>query len=274
MGSDLSLTVGEQDAFTEDRADYLAHLVAPLDDMWASFAEDAKPFTLRLGGEVAGSGCVDDEGRLLRFFVRDPALHASRALLQLAVERLEVGALLVFTQDPRALGVALELARGVEVHSLVFAHLRPPAVEALERTVVAMEEHLESAIAFHEAATGAPREFLEGYDRERIQRGELVLSLEDERILCAGELRRDASQPGVAQLGVVVAPEARGRGIASRMLTLLAARARAEGDTPVCSTEADNVAARKAIERAGFRALHRLLEIDVGFLRRCLSARA
>ena len=44
----------------------------------------------------------------------------------------------------------------------------------------------------------------------------------------------------------------------------LAGLLRAEGLAPYCSTEFANIAARRAIERAGFRANHRVLRVGFG----------
>jgi ribosomal protein S18 acetylase RimI-like enzyme len=87
----------------------------------------------------------------------------------------------------------------------------------------------------------------------------MFLYEEGSQLLCVGELRRDDQQPGIAHLGIVVSEEARGQGIGSRMMTSLVGRSRDEGLAPHCSTEVTNVGARRAIERAGFRATHRLL---------------
>lgn len=107
-----------------------------------------------------------------------------------------------------------------------------------------------------------PREFLEGYDRERLQRRELLLYEDGARLLCVGELRRDQQQAGIAQLGLIVHAEQRGQGIGTRMLSSLVMRSRDEGLIPYCSTEVENLGARRAIERAGFRANHRLLQVE------------
>jgi RimJ/RimL family protein N-acetyltransferase len=107
-----------------------------------------------------------------------------------------------------------------------------------------------------------PRNFLEAYVRERLERQELLLAESGGQILCAGELRRDPQQVGVAHLGLIVRGDERGKGMGSRMLSSLVTRSRALGLTPRCSTEVDNLGAQRAIERAGFRANHRVLRVE------------
>lgn len=236
-----------------------------MDDMWAAFAEQASGYALLAGGEVVGSCSLDDERRLLRFHVRPAGLHRPGDLLRLVLEELAVAHLMVFTQDPGFLGPALEVASSVAPHSLCFASRNAPEVPPLEGLVVgALGDH-ERIVDFEEAELGAPRGFLEGYVRVRLERGEMLLHQDGRVPVAIGELRRDRLQPGIAQLGVIVARAARGLGIGARMLSSLVARSRAEGLTPVCSTEVGNASARRAIERAGFRPRHRLLR--VGFER-------
>ena len=59
---------------------------------------------------------------------------------------------------------------------------------------------------------------------------------------------------------MIVAPAHRGKGVATWILAQLVAMNDAEGLTSICSTERDNRAAQKAIERAGFFAGHRILQ--------------
>lgn len=244
------------------RAEYLAQLVAPLDDMWAAFADGASGHALRAGDVEVGSCCVDEERQLLRFHLRPAWQHRSEELLRLVLEELEVESLLVATLDPGFLGPALDVAARIELHTLLYAPTVAPEAQVLDGLVVARVEDHARVVAFEEATLGAPRAFLEGYLRARIEREELLLHVEGSEILAAGELRRDRQQAGIAQLGVVVAAPARGRGLGARLLATLVARSRTEGLTPICSTEVGNHAARRAIERAGFRPAHRLVRVS------------
>ena len=51
----LSLRADAASVYGDQRAEYLAQLVAPMDDMWAAFADMAAPHALRVGDEVVGS---------------------------------------------------------------------------------------------------------------------------------------------------------------------------------------------------------------------------
>ena len=244
-------------------AGYIAQLVAPMDDMWAAFADMAAPHALRIGDEVVGSCCVDSDGQLLRFYVEAPFLDRAEALLRLALHELEVRRMMVATSDPGYLSVALDVGTGVECHTLLFEHVAAPERPGLDGLVVAEPEDHARIVAFEADATGAPLWFLESYVAERLDRSELLVLEAEGEIASIGELRRDPRQGSVAQLGVVVGKQHRGKGIASAMMASLVGRSHDEGLHPCCSTEVGNIGARRAIERAGFRARHRLLAVGV-----------
>ena len=246
------------------RTAYLTGLGAPMDDMWIAFANAATPHVIEDGERILGSVRVDGDGRLLRFHMEPGALHRATEAMGLAAHQLEVAEAMVFTVDPLAVSTAIDLARAVESHTLLFEHAAAPTVAAFEELAVAAPDDHTRLVEFDVTALGAPVDFLGPYLRERVDRREALVHEDGGEIACLGELRRDPEQAGVAQLGVVVGPEHRGRGLASRMMTSLAARARAEGLTPYCSTERTNLAACRAIERAGFRSRHRGLRVTFG----------
>jgi len=250
------------EVYAAHREGYLAQLVAPLDDMWAAFADMAAPYALVMEDEVVGSCCVDAEGRLLRFFVLPRFQQHAEALLRLALREVGVRHMIVCTLDPGYLSVALDVASSVQTHSLLFSSVTEPNGPGLDDLRLAESGDHARVVDFKIAAIGAPREFLEGYVRTRIERQEHLLFEVDGEIQCVGELRRDVQQDGIAQLGLIVQREQRTQGIGTRMLSSLVTRSTGEGLAPICSTEVTNVGARRAIERAGFRATHRLLRIE------------
>jgi GNAT superfamily N-acetyltransferase len=259
----ITLRAGAATVYAEHRAEYLAQLVAPMDDMWAAFADRAAPYALLAGDEVAGSCCVDERDRLLRFYVLPRFRHRSVDLLRAALTEARVKHLMVFTLDPNYLSTALDVAAGVEPHTLLFSPLIEPEVPGLQGLVPGEPEDHARIVDFQAEETGAPRSFLERYVAERLERREMLLLQKDAQLDSVGELRRDRQQEGIAHLGVIVRRAERGKGIGSAMLSSLVARSREAGLTPHCSTEVRNPGARRAIERAGFRADHRVLRVRV-----------
>lgn len=258
----LSLRADAASVYGDQRDEYLAQLVAPMDDMWIAFADAAAPHALMVGEEVAGSCSVDEECRLMRFYVQPRFQHHSEALLRLALKELEATCMMVYTLDPNYLSSALDVASGVEPHTLLFAPVTEPDGPGLDNLRLAALDDHQRIVDFQAEEIGMPMEFLEHYVRERLERQEMLLFEEGSQLLSVGELRRDRQQVGIAQLGLIVRGQERGKGIGSRMLSSLVTRSREQGLTPYCSTEVTNLGARRAIERAGFRAHHRVLRVE------------
>jgi GNAT superfamily N-acetyltransferase len=250
----------EFDAFREP---YLRQLTAPADDMWLAFAEMAEPHALITEGTCVGVCALDGERRLLRFCLAPEHESLAEDWLRFANLRLGVRELIVATCDPGFLAPALDLDGRVAVHSLLFTEHQPNDIDREAELHVAGPGEFDRMVDFQEEVLGAPRAFLESYVGARIERGELRWVGDARQVRATGELRLDDFQSEVAHLGMVVAPDQRGRRLGTRLLAALADEARAQGRRPICSTERGNGAARKAIERAGFRPNHRLLSVRV-----------
>ena len=63
-------------------------------------------------------------------------------------------------------------------------------------------------------------------------------------------------------VGMVVAVVERGSGLGDMTAAHLAERCVATGDRPIAGCAVGNVASRRALERAGFRSDHTLVELD------------
>ena len=83
--------------------------------------------------------------------------------------------MLVFTQDPNTLSTALDVAAKVESHTLLFAWTAEPEVPELEGLTVAGRDDHARIVDFQVTEVGMPREFLDGYVRERLEREEMLL---------------------------------------------------------------------------------------------------
>jgi len=258
---ELDIKADSADVYLGLQPVYRETLAAPLDDMWAAFADAARPYALRVDGETAGFCSINDDRELLSFFVMDRFGDRAEALFELVEERLEPVAALPSTVDPGFLSPSLTFGHRAVPVALMFQHRLEPAANALAELRPAAAADHPAATTFAEKATDLPRSFLEPYLAERIDRGELLLHEETGRILASGECRDDRRQPGHAHLGVIVGSDRRGKGLGSRLLHALVLECRRRRLEPLCSTEPDNLAARAIIHKAGFRARHRVFRV-------------
>ena len=261
-GPTIELRPGAGPAHERHSADRRRQLSRPDDDLWASLADLADPYELVIGGEPAGACSIDDQRRVHAFCVDDRFADQAPTALG-AVIATGVVAAVVATSDAAFLSLGLEAGAAAQTLALLYELRAEPTVEPIELRHATPGDH-GAAVAFDVAATGAPPDFLDGFLAERIGAGELYLVTgPDGGIVATGECRADRWVPGWAHLGMVVGTDHRGRGLGSRLLRALVERSRALGLEPLCSTEPSNVAAQRAIGRAGFRSRHRVLQVDL-----------
>lgn len=248
------------------RTAYLKTTIAPLDGMWEDgFFAAAKHWAIVLADETIGYCALDPSNAVLGFQTFDPA-HA-RAAFRHCLSELGVSKAFVSTAEPAFLSQCLDCAGAIKVNALMYEDTGREAdkTEFPDQTQFHLvdAEQFEAAITFGLAALGCDRVWLEGYYTQRIERNELFGLWDQDQMIGAGELRISESQDGVADIGVVVAQEFRRRRLATRILSQLRSDARARGLRVICSTERENTSAQTAIERAGFQAAHRILDIDL-----------
>jgi GNAT superfamily N-acetyltransferase len=229
--------------------------------MWAAFADAASHHALLVSGETVGCCSVNEARELLFFHVHAEYEELAEALLGYLIKRLELTAALPSTVDPSFLSLSLDAGHGSITKAMMFQHMLAPEGTGLSDLRPASAADHAAAMDFVESATSFPRAFLEPYLAERIEKGQLFLYEGEEEILASGECRGDPRQSGYAHLGVIVGPGQRGKGLGSRVIHELVLECRRRNVKPLCSTEPGNLAARRLIHKAGFRARHRVLRV-------------
>lgn len=257
----FNLQPNAAEVYSDLQPAYRETLVAPLDDMWAAFADMASPYALLVNSEVAGFCSVSEEQELLSFHVRARFEDVAEALFSFLIQRLELVAALPSTVDPSFLTLSLEAGGEAVPRALMYHHVLEPEGSALTGLRLATAEDHGAAVAFAEAAIEAPRSFLESYLGERIEKGEVLFYEPRGEILASGECRHDPRWPGYAHVGMIVGSGQRGRGLGSGLIHALVLESRRRKLEPLCSTEPQNLPARRAIYKAGFRARHRVLRV-------------
>ncbi len=259
--AELEIQANAGDAYFGLQPAYRETLVAPQDDMWAAFADAASHHALLVDGERVGCCSVNEDRELLFFHLHARVEDLAEGLFGDLVKRLELVAALPSTVDPGFLSLSLDAGHGSVPKALLFQHLLEPRGSALSDLRLATAADHPAATTFAEAATGMPRSFLEPYFAERIEKRQLFLHQQGDEILASGECRGDERQPGHGHLGLIVDRGRRGRGLGSRLMHALVLECRRQNLKPLCSTEPENLAARRVIHKAGFRARHRVFRV-------------
>jgi len=261
------------DHLTHLKTQYIQQTTAPLDGMWlCGFVPQASHYGLYAGDELVGFFCVNDEGYLLQFFLNQDYQSQSSLLFESIFDSDDltsgkVKGAFVSTVEPDYLSLCLDQFSKFEVNALMYQFDRTSG-EQLHESPLSMNTidsaQLSEAIDFAVASIGAPAEWLSGYYGNLINRRELFGVWENGRLVATGESRGyDEYQTEYADVGMVVAESERGRGIATQVLRQLVAMNESKGLKSICSTEKTNIAAQKAIRRAGFFASNRILQFHV-----------
>jgi len=246
------------------KAEYRSTITAPLDGMWETFTGMAKHFSIGGCNDNTGYCAFNDEQKMLQFFALPPA-NAPAAFRQSLAE-LKVSGAVVSTAEPAFLALCINHQTSVSEHAIMY-HLADgtDCSDGLfpdEMTLRLMKlPDLKTAVDFAAKTIGADAGWLEHYFGGLVTRGELYGLFDGSALVATGECRPSATQPAFADVGMIVGTDQRGKGLATNMLRSLIEESKSRGLKPICSTECSNIAAQKAIAKAGFTAYHRILEI-------------
>ena len=246
------------------KQEYVANITAPLDGMWEIFANVADHYAILSDGDTVGYFAVSSEQKLMQFYL--PRMSDSRQVFGDIVSRFNISGAFVSTVEPAYLSLCLDRQKAIVVNALMYnVEDNEPLGEIAfpkdcEFRLVTKGE-LKIAVAFAMDALGADEGWLTGYYSEHIEKEQLYGLWQGQALIAAGELRKSASQKPYVDVGMVVAPQCRKSGLATTILRQLRRLAREHRLNAICSTEYGNIAAQKAISRAGFTSSHRVLEI-------------
>lgn len=244
------------------RGKYLLTTTATLDGMWENaFFPMANHWEISQDNHSLGFCSVNADGKMLGFDVQSPAFQ--RAAFVESIEHLNVSGAFVSTAEPTYLGLCADYQSSMSVNALMYEENRedsttpmiPPGMEVR----AAMPDDLETALSFGVAAIQADRNWLAGYFHERIQKNELFGLWKGRELIATGECRISPNQKNIADVGMIVGAAHRKKGLATFMLQFLRTIGVQHELKLICSTESTNIAAQKAIERAGFVSQHRII---------------
>ena len=187
-----------ESVLADDLADlkqsYLASLDAPFDGMWEAFANLGRHREIGVAGERAGFFCVNDDGRLLQFYVAPSCEPLAPEIFAAIVARDEVSGAIVSTADRLFLGLCLDSMKRIEVHTYLYRDHGPgePAYARAAETTLAVVEagELETIAELQRGSLEEdPGDWLVGHLENLIARCELYALRRGGEVLATGEAR-------------------------------------------------------------------------------------
>ncbi|OBT12090.1 acetyltransferase [Vibrio sp. UCD-FRSSP16_10] len=253
------------------KQDYFAQSTAPLDGMWHfGFVPMSAHFGFYEQETLVGYCCINGEGYMLQFYLSCQAKTDAKELFTLIAQQNsvvigDVKGAFVSTAEPRYLSLCLDNSSAFNVNALMYQQLdrQPKNKHSALGLKLAQAEQLSTFVEFAATNIGAPEQWIMGYYGNLISRKELFGYWVDGELLATGECRLfDEYQSEYADLGMIVAQDLRGKGIATQLFIELVSFANERGLTAICSTESTNLGAQKAIKRAGLTPLNRIIQIE------------
>ena len=244
---------------------YYTQILTPLDGMWENaFVRNATHWKITYHQTTAGCFCIDTHRNLLLFHVFTDFQPYAADIFDDLLSRNLMDYASVSTGDPLFLSLCMDRNNGVTSHTLLFEDHRTvspdPALAASTRIIPASFEEEKAILHFYRTNLDVSANF-KSFIIQLIDLQQLYLIKQADSIIATGECRISRSQPSYADIGMVVAQTHRNRGIGRHVLCQLKQTCRTLNKTPICSTEFDNIASRKAIQAAGFVSRHRILTI-------------
>src|SRR5579872_3106082 len=244
------------DAIEHIRDDYLRTLIAPIDGMWESAViAHATFWEIQDQEQRAGYFCTDSNNYLLRFYLFELYQAQAQEIFRWVVSTCGIQYAIASTIEPLYFSLCLDIQVSVTAHSYLFRdNKRVELSSGISNSIFrqAEKKDLDNIVRFYRANTEGSGEWIEAFMKKRLNRAELFALYNRQLLVATGECIPSQKQPPYADLGMVVAQSYRGRGLGSFMLAQLKKRCYEAGWKPICSCAADNLASKKAIEKAGF----------------------
>ena len=261
------------DSLSAMKSQYIEQATAPLDGMWlGGFVPMASHFGIYEGENLVGYFCVNEESYILQFYLDRSYQSQSSQIFDSIVTGVDskagqIKGAFVSTAEPHYLSQCLDQFSKFEVNAMMY-QLDPDLCQTPEADCVLLtpveSADLSQAVDFSVESIGAPAEWLSDYYRNLINRGELYCIRKNDKLIATGESRRrDEYQKAFADIGMIVSKSERGKGLATKILRQLVEINKAIGLESICSTEKANIAAQKAIGRAGFYASNRIVQFHI-----------
>jgi RimJ/RimL family protein N-acetyltransferase len=242
---------------TELRRAYLRALVEPQELFLERLVQAGRTLLLRDADAVIGYAMVHDAVLVELYLVDAHVGRGAEALALLWAGHADRA--LCKTFDGRMLAAIASRPARLRPVGLLFRGVRDAEFEPDPRLEVraATRADLPEILAMHDGFFDDAAE-IEHYLAED---GLVLHRGPDGALVGCGVARRVIPDADDVDVGMVVAIEHRRRGLGEHIVRHLKRRCLAAGLRPICGCDVDNVASRRALERAGFVTAHAIVEL-------------
>ena len=231
--------------------------------MWESFRANATNYGIRHGQEWIGYVNVTVEGKLLQFYLTPSHMPWGIEIFTQFLGEYQLSSAMVGTNNPCLMSVALRNPKQVSIDTYLFRDFWNREIPKKEGQLKPCQnDDLKRVVDFCQVSMGAPVGWLTSYIGGLIERNEIFVLQQDQKIIGTCEVRQSLSAGQYADIGMVVSPDFRKRGFGTFLLKQAMRIAQERNKIPICSTEKDNIGSLKAIHACGFYSKYQLLDVS------------
>jgi len=255
---------GNTDVINEFRGELYQRFTAPIDAMWEQlYIGFSQHYLIENSSQSIGYCCIDNKGCLLQIFLSYENNHLMDQAVLSLIESQLISSASLSSIEPLSFNACLFHSKSLKTNAFCFQYSNRPVENKTSLKVeLVSKEDIPVIKAFMNDQIGFDDTF--GYTENLVERKEIYVLKESDTIIATSECRLSDSQHDIADLGVIVNKEFQGKGIATQVLKYQAKRAQEANRKPICSTTYDNIASKKAIEKAGFYCSHIIFDINFG----------
>ncbi len=244
------------------REELYQNFSAPIDAMWEKlYIASSQTYLIENIDQNIGYCCINDKGSLLQIFLCDKYNYLMYSVIESLIESKLINSASLSSIEPVSFNACLSHSKSIQKNTLCFQYVdRKSKYESSLDVKLVSERDTQEIKTFLKDQIGFEDDF--GYTENLIQRKEFYMVKESETIIATGECRLSDSQLDIADLGIIVNKDYQKRGLGTKVLQQLVKKAQVMKRIPICSTTHDNIASRKAIEKAGFYCSHIIFDIN------------
>jgi RimJ/RimL family protein N-acetyltransferase len=219
-------------------------------------SRSGRPYLVQDAGDVIGYVITDGASTLVEYHATDAA---ASDLLDQIVERLGLRRAFCKTFDVPLREACSRFRPAVTVKGLLFRRIDARNVEMYGevRDRSATTDDIDQIMAIDD---GFYRDADEA--SSYVRDGQMTVYETDGRIVGCGLIQQVVPSINAHDIGMMVAPRHRRRGLGRYIVRHLIQSCLASGKRPICGCHIDNIASRRCLESAGFRSEHELLELS------------
>jgi len=244
---------------------YIKSLVAPMDGMWQTIIANSDYRKITHNGQEVGYFCSDSDMRLLRLEIFNEFKNEAHFIFSMILDNWGITSAITSTVEPFYLSLCLDFQKQISINSYLFRDHKTiqASLSEFDDLVfrLADKRKLDELECFYRENVGGEGSWIRKFLEQRISLKELFVLIGNQTLLGTGECIVSRKHPPYADVGMVVSKAYRGKGIGTYLLSELKFYCESVDLEPICSCTKENIASRRAIQKAGFISGHRILDI-------------